>query len=286
MAKRTVVTDPLRLEGQAISAGLSDTIESIRCEYAIDAVSQLVIRAADPEGVLAASPLVQLQTRLVYAGEAFDISSFDGEWFDWGVMWEIRARTQLARRLRSSYKVTADRTVSPSDWVRRTVGANRGTAITQPTASRAAISQRGGDDRQSALDVIGSLAGELDWSWAEYDERLYFASRSWMHRTGSGTRTWPITWDRAPETDALTFTWTQSDDDTANRGSIDVGLPYAHFKEIRPFDRIRVTGTGSRDGTYLVETVTVTHDDIEPVQVTATIPKPPSPKRGSAGRKK
>lgn len=272
--------DKLVLPGQR-QALLAELVTSIAVEYATDQVAELTITLADPEDKITRQSSGLIGSTLTFDGKRWQIGTVEAELTEWGTILTIRARDPLAKKLRVTYKTSAEKKVSPGDWVKGRVKAAGGISLVQPSSKRATIAQ---SKNQSVLDVVSDLAGELEWSWTSYDGRLIFGSRyaAWQGRVGA-LPTWRVTWQANPATDALTATWSTSDDNTDNRAELELELPYAYGVQLRPWHRINVTMPGA-SGTWLVETVSITHDGTTPVQVSATQPKKPSPKAGSSAK--
>lgn len=280
MTIRLPQVDKLVLPGQR-QALLAELVTSIAVEYGTDQVAELTVEIADPDDKITAQATGLIGSTLTFAGSRWQIGTVEATLAEWGTQLTIRARDPLAKKLRVTYKTSAEKKVSPGDWVKGRVKAAGGTALVQPSSKRATIAQ---SKNQSVLDVIGDLAGELEWAWTSYDGRLIFGSRyaAWQGKVGA-LPTWAITWQTNPNTDALTATWADSDDNTDNRAELELELPYGYGAQLRPWHRLAVTMPGAT-GTWLVETVSITHDGTTPVQVTATKPKKPSPKAGSSAK--
>lgn len=272
--------DKLTLPGQR-QALLAELVTEIAVEYGTDQVAELTVTIADPENKITKAATGMVGTTLTFDGGRWQIGAVEAALTEWGTLLTIRARDPLAKKLRVTYKTSAEKKVSPGDWVKGRVKAAGGTAVVQPSSKRATIAQ---SKNQSVLDVIGDLAGELEWSWTSYAGQLVFGSRyaAWQGKVGA-LPTWRVTWQANPNTDALVASWTESDDNTDNRAELDLELPYGYGAQIRPWHRITAALPGAT-GTWLVETVSITHDGTTPVQITATQPKKPSPKAGSSAK--
>lgn len=280
MTTRLPKVDKLTLPGQR-QALLAELVTAIEVEYDTDQVSELTVTIADPDDKITRAATTLIGSTLTFEGQRWQIGTVEATLLEWGTSLTIRARDPLAKKLRVAYKTSAEKKVSPGDWVKGRVKAAGGTALVQPSSKRATIAQ---SKNQSVLDVITDLAGELEWAWTSYDGRLIFGSRyaAWQGKVGA-LPTWKVTWQSSPNTDALTATWSDSDDNTDNRAELELELPYAYGSQLRPWHRLAVTMPGAT-GTWLVETVSITHDGVTPVQVTATQPKKPSPKAGSSAK--
>lgn len=284
MNTRTPAVDRLRVASKKLKIELAELVTEIACDYAIEALSELRVVAADPGQRFVKTDLATFGKTVTLDDEKWTVGSveaaFSGDELSTVTM---VSRSPLARQLRRKYKVTDTKKVSPSEWVTARVKAAGGTAVCQKSSKQLDISQRGGDQRQSELDVIGGLASELDWAWTEHSNTFYFGSRYWAWQGGANTPTWRVTWKSKPATDAITMTWSVSDDNTDDFATVDLELPYEAGERLRPWHRIDLRGAGIADGTWLVDSVAVTHDGVSTVQVSASQPRKPSPKGGSSG---
>lgn len=270
----------LVLPGQR-QALLSELVTTIAVEYGTDQVAELSITVTDPDDQITRAATSLIGSTLTFDGQRWQIGSVEAALAEWGTLLTIRARDPLAKKLRVTYKTSAEKKVSPGDWVKGRVKAAGGTALVQASSKRATIAQ---SKNQSVLDVISDLAGELEWSWTSYDDTLVFASRfaAWRGRF-SALPTWRVTWQTNPASDALSVSWNESDDNTDNRAEIELLLPYEYGARLRPWHRITSSVPGAV-GTWLIETVSITHDGTTPVEISATQPKKPSPKAGSSAK--
>lgn len=261
-------------------ADLAEVVTSIDVTYSTDQMAELTIQVLDPKHKLTASPLAAIGTTIKYDGDAWKVGAIEAELLEWGSILTYHCRDPLAKGLRQTFKTSAEQKVSPGDWVTGRVKAAGGTATVQPSSKRATISQ---SKSQAVLDVISSMAGDLDWSWVSYGGRLIFCSRYYAWQGRVGLPAWNVTWKADPATDAMTATWSESDDNTENRAELEISVPYDFGIRLRPWHRIVSTIPGAR-GTYLVEEVSITYDGISPVTARAVVPKQPSPKAGSSSR--
>lgn len=285
MNTRTPKVDRLRVAGKKLKAELAEVVVELTADYATDTLSELTVVAADPAQRFVNTSLATFNTEVTLDDEKWSVGSVEAAFSgDEQSTVTIAARSPLARKLRRKYKVSDTKKVSPSQWVTARVKGAGGTAVCQPSSKQLDISQRGGDQRQSELDVIGDLAGELDWSWTEHSNTFYFGSRHWAWKGGAATPTWPVTWKKAAASDAITLAWSVSDDNTDDFASLDIELPYISGERVRPWHRIELKGAGVADGTWLVDSVTVTHDGVSTVSISASQPRKPSPKKGSSGQ--
>lgn len=283
MTARLPSTEILRIAGNKVRADLADNISEVTLDYGVGQVAELTIRVLDPTGRLDNTALVELGGTVTIAGSsgAWEVGAIDAD-YGAGITWSYRCRSAVARQLRKRYKVGAEREVSPSEWVTRRVTELGGTITVQKSSKRIAIGQAGKEDAQSTLDVINSLAGELEWSWVERDGRLLFGDPYWAYTGEAKTLTYPVTWKLDDNTDALSVSVSLSDDDTESAGSIDLTLPYRAGERIRPWDRLSITGIGRYSGIWLVDTVAYPLDSIGPVSVSGSQPRKPRKKKGSS----
>lgn len=270
----------LTIPGQR-QADLSEVVTEIAIEYVTDSVSELSITFADTNHRIAKRANGLIGQMLTYDGVRWQVGSVDSELAAWGSLITVRARDPLAKKLRVTYKTSAEKKVSPGQWVEGRIKKAGGRAIVQPSAKRATIAQ---SKNQSVLDVIGDLAGELEWSWVSHSGVFIFGSRfaAWQGSIG-GLPTWRVSWDFEPSTDALSASWSDSDDNTDNRATLEIELAYEHGVRLRPWHRLNSTIPGA-DGIWLIESVNIVHDGVSAVQISATKPKKPSPKAGSSAK--
>jgi hypothetical protein len=274
--------DSVTLAGSKLTADLTDAITTITVDYSPGSVAQLVVTVTDSEKALAGSPLLRPGTALTWRADPWEVAGRTTTRGADNVMGhQFTCRSTLARKLRRRYKATVEKKVSPSDWVTRRVTAVGGRATCQPSSRQSTIAQMSGSERQSELDVIANLASDLEWSWVEWGNRIIFGSRHWAWQTGPTGRLWAVTWQSNEATDAVSSDVTYDDDDTENYLSGTLQLPYGYGWQIRPWDRIQLTGFGDQ-ATVLAEQVAITADGSTPVTVQFTQPRPPAKKAGSS----
>lgn len=284
MAERKPRADYLRVTSNKIRADIAALITDITLDYAPGQVAELSITATDPTGRLDSTPIANLGTQVTRSDDPsakWEVGSIDAE-YGAGILWTYRCRSRLAKNLRRRFKVGAEKEVSPTEWVTRRVKEEGGAVVAQKSSKRVAIGQGGKENRQSTLDIIADLAGELEWGWVEYDQVVYFGDPYWALQGGPGLPTWPVTWKRDPASDALAITVNLSDDDTEIAGAADIALPNRYGRRLRPWHRVTLADVGRYSGTWLVDSVTFRDDDYSPVDVSLTIPRKPSKKGGSS----
>ena len=262
------------LIGEKRNAALDELISSVRVSWASEQVAELELVSHDIGGKLVAdSKLGQLGSTMNYVGNRWQMAAIDAVYGVDDVEWTFRARSDVARKLRKSLKVGAERKVSPSDWVRKRVRDAGGSAVVQKSSKTGLIAQ--GND-QTTLDVIGDLAQQLGWSWTESGQKFVFGSRYWAWKNGP-LSTYRLTWNMSEETDALTATATLTEDDSIQKAELQITLPYAQGARLRPWNRLRAHGFGRFDGMWLVESVDVTRDHVSPVDVRLIVPRKVAP---------
>lgn len=279
MTTRLPQIGKLTIPGKS-QASLEELVTKIDIEYGTDQVSQLTLTIDDPQHRLANSPLAAMGSLVSFDGESWQVSAIEGVAHSWGTELQIRARDPLARKLRKTFKTSAEQKVSPGDWIKSRVKTAGGAATVQPSSKRATIAQ---SKNQSVLDVVNSFAAELDWSWTSYGGRLCFASRHYAWEQKLGFAQWKFTWGTDETTDMLTAEWAESDDNSTNVGELSISLPYDMGRKVRPWQTFWTNLPGAR-GMWLVESVRITHDGTTPVEITATQPTKPSPKPGSGSK--
>lgn len=283
MAERKPRADVVRIAGQKVAAQVADVVTDISLDFQVGTVGELSISVADPTGRLDGSPLAALGTTVTMTDDpagSWEVGSIDAV-YSAGITWTYRCRSKLAKNLRAKFKTSAEVKVSPTDWVSRRVKEAGGKVIAQPSQKRIAIGQGGKQDRQSVLDVIGDLASEMEWGWAEYGGTFYFGDAYWAFTGGPRLPTWPVTWKSNPASDALSISVNLSDDDTEARGSLDLILPHDYGRRLRPWHRVQLQDAGRYSGTWLVSSVSYRDDDVSSVDVSCSLPRKPSKKGGS-----
>lgn len=283
MAERKPRADLVRIAGNKLRADLSDVITEIALDFQTGSVAELALTAADPTGRLDNSPLAALGTTVTMTDDpqgSWEVGSIDAV-YGAGIVWTYRCRSKLAKNLRQRFKMGAETKVSPTEWVTRKVREAGGKTVAQPSQKQVAIGQAGKQDRQSVLDVIGSLASELEWGWAEHGGTFYFGDPYWALTGGPKLPTWPVTWKKNPRSDALEMQVNLSDDDTESRGTLDLTLPHAYGRRLRPWHRIQLRDVGRYSGIWLVQSVSYLDDDVSTVDVSCNLPRKPAKKGGS-----
>lgn len=279
MSERLPKIGSLSIPGRS-QVQLEELVSNITVDYNLQQLAELQLTINDPNHLIAKSPLAAIGSRISFEGESWTVASIESNAFEWGSRIVVKARDPLARALRLKYKTSAEKQVSPGDWVKRRVKSAGGVATVQPSSKRGTVSQ---SKTQSVLDVINTFAGDLDWSWTSHGGRFYFASRHYVWVGKLATPTWSFTWDSNEATDVLASEWNESGDNTENRAELTIRVPYEAGKNVRPFHRITTTIPGAT-GTWLVEGVSIVHDLVSPVEITATKPNKPSPKAGSSSK--
>lgn len=283
MAERKPRADVVRIAGKKIAAQVAELITDITLDYAPGQVAELSITVADPTGRLDNSHLAALGTTVTMTDDpagSWEVGSIDAV-YGAGITWTYRCRSKLAKNLRVTFKAGAETKVSPTEWVTRKVRDAGGKVIAQPSSKRVAIGQGGKQDRQSVLDVIGNLAGELEWAWVEHGNTLYFGDPYWALTGGPKLPTWPVTWKSNPRSDALAMSVNLSDDDTETRGTLDLSLPNDFGRRLRPWHRVQLKDAGRYAGVWLVQSVSYRDDDYSAVDISCGLPRKPAKKGGS-----
>jgi len=279
-ATRSPQLHRLAVAGRTLAADLDGVVTSVQVSWATGSVAELTVDCVDPRGVLASHDLTRRGATVTLDGQPWVVGTVRTELAGDGADVTVRAQSRLARALRRRYRVAVQAGVSPSQWVAARVAGHGGTATCQPSATRKAVSQAGGTETQSELDVIGSLAGDLDWQWVEWDGRFLFGSRWWAWQGQAGLPAWPVTWCADPGRDAATAAGEVSDDDTDTAGTLDLTLPAERGALLRPWHRVAMApGAAGPDlaGVWLVDAVTWTVDGTSDVDVRCVRPTRPSP---------
>ena len=283
MAERKPRADVVRIAGKKIAAQLADVIADLSLDYSVGQVAELSITALDPTGRLDNSPIAALGTTVTMTDDptgSWEVGSIDAI-YGAGITWTYRCRSKLAKNLRTRFKVGAEVKVSPTEWVTKRVQEAGGKIVAQKSAKRIAIGQGGKQDRQSVLDVINSLAQELEWAWCEHANTFYFGDPHWALQGGTGLPTWPVTWKKNERSDAMSLSVNLSDDDTESRGTLELALPNNYGRRLRPWHRIELRDLGAYSGTWLVNSVSYRDDNYSTVDVSCSLPRKPAKKGGS-----
>jgi len=279
-ATRTPELHRLAVAGRTLAADLAGVVTSVQVSWATGSVAELAVDCVDPRGLLAGHDLTRRGATVTLDGRPWVVGTVRIALAGDGADVTVRCRSALAGQMRLKRKITVQAGVSPSQWVAARVAAHGGTSTCQPSATRKAVSQAGGTDPQSELDVVGSLAGDLDWSWTEWDGRFLFGSRWWAWQGSAGLPAWAVTWLADPGADAATAAAEVSDDDTDTAGTLDLTLPAERGRLLRPWHRVLLApGAAWPDlaGAWLVDTVTWPVDGTSDVEVKCVRPLRPSP---------
>jgi hypothetical protein len=283
MAERKPRADLVRVASKKVAAQVAEFITDITLDYAPGQVAELSLTVADPTGRLDNSPLANLGTTVTMTDDpagSWEVGSIDAVYAA-GITWTYRCRSKLAKNLRTRFKAGAEVKVSPTEWVTRRVKEAGGRTVSQPSSKRVAIGQGGKQDRQSVLDVITDLASELEWAWVEHGNTFYFGDPYWALQGGTRLPLWPVTWKTNVRSDALAMSVNLSDDDTETRGTLELSLPNAYGRRLRPWHRVQLKDAGRYSGVWLVDSVSYRDDDYSAVDVSCSLPRKPSKKGGS-----
>lgn len=274
----------LRISANEVISDISEAIISLERTGSLDSLEQLTLTITDPSGVFANSPLAARGSLVTWHGEQWQVAGLGSSYPDDNtIAHTITCRSIIARSLRRKYGASVEKNVSPSQWVARRVSAAGGIAICQPSSGKKSIAQTSGEKKQSDLDVIGSLASTLEWSWVEWGGRFWFCSRHWAWEgNASGQRTWQVTRGMGTDTDAIAVDIAIDDDDTSNTAAGSITVPYRQGLLMRPIDLISLAGHGSLNGVYLIESSTVNADPSTTVTLDVAQPRRPSKKSGSS----
>lgn len=269
----------LTITGAAFAADVAEVVTEVKVDEAAASVPQLTLTVKD-DGFALLSKVWTVGARIAYLGRSWEgagASTRRGE--DGVVLHTFTARSLFGRALRTDVKVGARHKVSPSAFVAARAKSAGGKAITQASNARAFIGQRGGTRKQTSLDVIADLAGDLGWSWCLRDDVLLFGSRYWAWQGGpSPAQTWPLAYDA----DGLLDVDLAADaDDTANVAEGSLRLARGVLDNVRPWDRLTLAGFGPYSGTWLVESVEISGDPDEPVRIDIAQPRKPTPRKAA-----
>lgn len=260
------------------STRLSEIVTDISVEYSIGEVAELTITLADVGSSLPAKEF--LGARVRFDSEQWRVGAVDCDNTEAGSILTVRARDPLAQGLRKSYKTSVQKNLAPQAFIGSRVAPFGGKAVVQSGAKRSTIDQ---DKDSTVLDAIDSVCSDLGWVWCSYGGTMFAGARYafWRNKI-PGVRQWRVTWKTNPRTDALAMTCFYSDDNTDSAGELELELPYEYGSQLRPLDTVRVNADNA-EGVWLVESVSITHDDVSNVSVRCTIPLRTRAKAGSKG---
>ena len=272
-AARITILDPRK---RATASGASVT--GAQRDMRTDQGAELTIPLLDPRGALSSTSWLGDGDQITYAGTRYE---FGGMQVKLGAIDQVvvRARSQLARRMRHTYKVSSTRKVTAGSWIAARARAHGGRALVQPSGARSEITQ---GSSQSELDVVAALCSDLGWVWCEYGNRL-LAGQPWWWWSGDRLgRTWPL--DRNGTVGKDANQWTDIDvdvapDDRENVASGTIAVPRAVAGKIAPLHRLAVHAAGRASGTWLVTGVTLPLDSADDVALDVIKPRRPVKKK-------
>lgn len=263
-----------------------DVLGDITVAYGLGQAGEMTVALTDTKGQMTRSQLGLTGTSIVTG---------DGRWEVGGVKqtnlgqtaiaWDVRARSELARRLRKA-KAEKAKGVRSTVWVANRAKAAGGKCWTQPSQRKATVDP--GSD-ETVMDIIDALASDLGWSWTEWDGNVLFMDPWWAWTEQPAyLPMWGVTWADRADTDALELETDLDDDDTATFGTGALSLPYAYGRRLRPMHTVDLRGDnlkGKRAGTWLITGVGWTANRPEaPVSVSIARPRKGIPqKRSGAG---
>lgn len=258
--------DTFTLNGKKFSADLEGLVVSAGLDLAVEEASQVTLTVLDPREKLLKRDL--RGSRLGWDGSAWDLSACSLQAA--AATLELEARSVLARRMRSTYRVVGEHKVRPDQWIPRWVTALGGVAVVQKAGRRAVLPE---DTTQSVWDVLASLCSDMGWSFVEYGGKLWAGSRAWAYDGGPGLPTWQATWKTDATTDLLDAAPALTNDDPDNLGLADFTLTWNRGRRLRPWHVLTLDGMGIYDGRWLIETVQVPNDGTSPVTVSTSRPR-------------
>lgn len=271
----------IRVRSSKLKADLSDAVSSITVSWQVGTVAELAFDVIDTGLVLASRDLLTLGTEVRWGDSKWEVGSVDRNYAGWGASSTARCRSSVAKNLRAQKSTGAEKQQTPAGYVKSRVKKAGGTSVVQDAPKWPVIKQ--GKD-ETSLDSIVSVLAEAQMAWTEFDGTLYAGTPWWAYGGGPELPTWPLTWQTKPESDVFSLTVTLSDDDREQSGTASMLVPYAVGKRMRPWHRVRLSGTGTDDdGLWLVRDVSVVLDGVSPVAVEAHRPRKSTPVAGSSG---
>lgn len=269
------------IAGAKVKSDVADAVTRLGVDFRTGQVAELSIDLADP-GRLARRALTTVGTEVRWNGTRWQVGAVDRDWAAWGVATTVHCRSQVAKRLRKRVKASAESNRTPAAWIGPRVRDAGGRAVVQSAPSWPVISQ--GND-QTDLDVIVAICSESRMDWTEHDGVFYVGTLWWAYGGGPGLPTWRATWMSGDDDDngLLALATVDTDDDPTQAASGTAVLSNTRGIRVRPWHRLKVTGTGSDDdGLWLVTSVTVDLDGTSPATVELTRPVKSAPKAGSS----
>ena len=275
----TLSLDDLWIADGKRGAAVETATQTAGVDWTVGSVAELTVTLADRDHRLAAHHLTRLGTHVRLGDDEWRVGAVDRQYGAFGAMTTVRARSILARRLRSTAKNRVHGQVSAHDWIIRAVTDAGGTAVVQPSAARVEVAQTKG---QTVLDVIASLCSDQQWEWAEYGGRFIAGTGWWARNGGHAPRVWPLTWKRDGGGDILAVETVVTDDDRAQDGALTLVLPYDTGIRVRPWHMLSVSGlAGGDNGDWLVQSVKASIARGSTVTVDAYRPLKPAPRATS-----
>lgn len=258
--------DTFRLNGKPLDADISGLVTAVTLDLAVGQVGELALICHDPTLNLARRDLSG--AILEWDRAKWDLSADSVSLAAAEVT--LAARSRLARRLRSTFRVVGTHKRRPDQWVVQVIDRLGGKAIVEPASGRGVLPE--GTD-QTLWDVLSGLADDLGWALVEHGGYVWFGSPAWALAGGTGLPMFPVTWRSDERTDLLDATVSKTADDPDNTGVGDLTLPWAAGSRLRPWHRLELSGLGKYDGVWLVETVSAANDGTSMVTVGVTQPR-------------
>lgn len=262
-----------------------DILGDITVNYTIGQAGELTVALTDTKGQMTRSVLANTGTSIVTEDGSWEVGGIkQANISDTAVSWDVRARSELARKLRKA-KAEKAKGIRSTTWATARVKAAGGQCLTQPSERKAAVDP-GSDD--TVIDVLDSLASDLGWAWTEWDGTVLFMDPWWAWTEQPAyLPMWAVTWADRADTDASALETDLDDDDTATFGTGSLSLPYAYGRQLRPMHTVDLRGDnlkGKRAGTWLITSVAWTANRPEaPVSVGIARPRKGIPQKRTSG---
>lgn len=276
----------IRVRGEKVKADVSDAVTDITVSWSVGTVAELAVTVADPNRVLARRDLLTVGTTVTWAGSKWEIGTVDREYAGWGETGVARCRSSVAKRLRKMKATGAEKNRTPAAWLGPRVKKAGGTAVVQDAPAWPVIKQ--GKD-ETVLDALVSIASQAQMEWVEFDGVIYVGTPWWAYGGGPSLPTWPFEWGRQDNGtgysggDLFSLSTSASDDDLTQTGTAALTVPYTVGKNIRPWHRVRLSGTDTDDdGLWLVTDVDLSIDTSTPVSLRMQRPVKSAPVAGSS----
>lgn len=272
----------LYARGGKLATNVVEAVTSASIDLSTSEVSQLNLTLSDPGLVLLEQRLFQAGTtrdpgsHVEYRGLRFECSAVEvGDDGD-GPVVVVEARSVVGQRLKRARGPVSGSKTSATDFARRLVTDVGGRFVGQPTAAKATVSRQKGE---TSWDTLARLADEVGFVVFESAGTVFFGKPTWLiGRDGSDVVA--LAWDPDGDVDnrLIGMPRCRSTADNAKKAATVSWQAFGTLgDDVRPGQRLQLTGVPGFEGRYLVTSVTIPLDDATPVSVEAATPINPVP---------